>query len=776
MTSRARTTTRFTVALALGLPLLTAQQCGPGGQVSGDGLWSHRPNMQVGSTTASPYSGYAADLAALDQLLAQAPLEGTGQGGIDVTLPMPDGSFLTVQVLRSPVLSPALEAQHPDLRTYAASSADDPTASGRLDLTRSGFHGMLTSAEGTVFVEPADGDATRYVSYWQRDTAHEAVECDGDHSTVPLAFPSATGGGGFPSANPSGDVLRTYRMAVSTNGEYTQLFGSLDCPSPVTAACAETAAIARVLTSVNRVNAIFEREVSVRLELTAVNVYHDPAMDPFTEMVPGVDSCTLAAQNGPALDAVVGPSNFDIGHAFLYTPLRRNPGCGSLASVCQVTKGRGATGGSTPYGDIFDVFVLAHELGHQFGAAHTFSGDERACAIPFQHSFGSDYEPGSGSTIMSYAGGCGSQNVVGRTDFDAFDYFHTHSYNQIVFIRDHPFLGGSCGAATATGNTPPTVDAGADCTIPRSTPFTLVATGYDPDGGPLTYTWEQYDFAGQVGFPDPFLPGSPLFRSLPPGQDPTRTIPRFEDLLTSVASIPPGQPGSGWEVLPEIDRDLNFRVTVRDGLGGVDYASRIVHVAGDPFSVVQPASGDVLECGQPAFVTWELGGGAFAQAVDVSLSSDGGATFLPLALGTANDGSEGVVVPAASVGASARVLVEPANECFFALSEAFSVVDTTPPTLLLSASAAPGTGDPGTAVIDVAPDAADGCELDAAVRLVSATSADAGAAILDVSNDEKRLAVAVPEAGAVYTLVYEASDSSGNSATASLDLAVFRSE
>ena len=122
------------------------------------------------------------------------------------------------------------------------------------------------------------------------------------------------------------------------------------------------------------------------------------------------------------------------------------------------------------------------------------------------------------------------------------------------------------------------MDAGLDYTIPRATPFTLTAVAAsDPNGDALTYDWEEFDL-GPAGVPAPGNALGPLFRSRPATASPGRTLPRFPDLLSGVATP--------WEVLPNVDRTLNFRVTVRDnepGGGGVDYDSMLVTVSGAPF-------------------------------------------------------------------------------------------------------------------------------------------------------------------------------------------------
>ncbi len=620
------------------------------GWVSEDEVWTF-----FGSTETDPletvgpykYTTFAVDAPKLDDALSEAPLEFTTfEAGAIMTLPMPDGSYMRVRIEESPIFSTELQQEYPEIRTYTAKGLDDPTVSGRLDHTPAGFHAMLISESGTVYVDPADDyDPTHYISFWKKDVAGEHYMCgqhdETDHS--PLAALLA-----FPANNPSGDQLRTYRLAVSATGEYTQFFGGM------------ANAANQIATTINRVTGIYEREVAIRLNLVATNIYDDQATDPFT----GDDVSAMLGENQTDLDANVGNANYDFGHIF------SQGGSGGVANVGVCTAGskaRGATSLANPSGDVFDVDFVAHEMGHQLSGSHTWNGTSGSCTAG-QFQAASSYEPGSGSTIMAYAGICAGQNVQANSD----DYFHTRSFDQITAYRNGT---GACGTLAATGNAPPTVEAGPNCTIPTSTPFTLIAQGDDADGDPMTFNWEQFDLGTQDGNPQSTFTTGPLFRSRPATSDPSRTFPQFQDILSGAATP--------YEVLPSVDRTLNFRVTVRDNQpngGGVDYDSMSVTVSGNPFEVTAPATGATLECGDSDTFTWDVGGGSVAPNVEILFSSDGGTTFSSLVGSTTNDGSHDVTVPTELTG-TGRIMLEPSQECFFAVSEEFSIVDTTPPTI-----------------------------------------------------------------------------------------------
>jgi len=639
--------------------------------ISEDGVWVALPVLQAQSLKASAalmgpqvYRAYGLNKAVLTKVLGAAPMEFTharSAGQTVITLPMPEGKYQRFNIEVSPILSLDLQAEHPDIQTYRAQGIDDPSATARLDLTPLGFHAQILSSEGSVLVDPmTGGNANVYVSFWKHDARGEPFQCyvEGGISSMILRGVYAT--------RPSGDQLRTYRLAMTATGEYTQYFEARQCANPPPAGCGRNAAIAQITTTVNRVTGIYEREVAVRFTLTATNIYEDPD-DPFPT---GTNvNGALLDQNQADLDAKVGSANYDIGHI---VSAGGDGGYAGVGVVCNnASKGRGGTSRPDPLGDPFDVDYVAHEMGHQMGGNHTFNGTTGSCGGG-NRAAGSAYEPGSGTTIMAYAGICGAEDVQPNSD----DYFHTKSFDEITTYRDGG--GAACGTQTATGNNAPTVNAGADYTIPRNTPFTLTASGSDPDGDALTYCWEEFDLGAAT--PPPNMADGPLLRSRPPTASPSRTFPQLSDILSGTTNP--------WERLPTVDRTLTFRVTARDNHingGGVDYDTMTVTVTGDPFQITRPASGDRLECGGNTQLTWDAGGGSMASDVKALISYDGGNAFADLLSSTPNDGNESVTVPK-NLTNTGRIKLEAIGNIFFDISGPFSIVDTTPPVLTPPAS------------------------------------------------------------------------------------------
>ena len=607
-------------------------------------------------TTPELYRALSADLDALRAQLAAVPHENVvefDQAAV-IELPLPDGGMERFAILATDLLAPELGAQYPEIRTFTGRGLDDPTATVRLDITPVGFHGFILSPRGTIYIDPFQrGDDRHYQSYYKRDnvlTRRNQPGCtviDEDGMGEEIRRLIGAGGG-----DRSGTQLRTYRAAVATTGEYTTYHGGT-----------VAAGLAAVTTSMNRVTGVYEHEVSVRMQLIANNsliIYTNAGTDPYTNN----NGSTMLGQNQANLDAVIGTANYDIGHVFS----TGGGGIAGLGVVCRAgNKARGVTGLPSPVGDNFDIDYVAHEIGHQYGGNHSFNGSAGSCAGGNRNP-ATAYEPGSGSTIMAYAGICPPQNLQAHSD----DYFHWKNIDEIVTYTTTG-LGNGCPAVTATGVIEPIVEAGTGgFAIPLNTPFALTATATTT--GAATYCWEESDL-GAAGHPDTPVGNAPIFRSFDPVTDPTRTFPKLANLLNNTHTI--------GELLPTYTRSLNFKCVVRDfqagGVGVKNDAIAFSVAASGPFLVTNPNTVLTWNGGSQYTVTWDVAGTTAApvscNTVNIRLSIDGGNTWpYLLASGTANDGSELVVAPNIATNI-ARVKVEAADNIFFDISNANFMID-----------------------------------------------------------------------------------------------------
>jgi hypothetical protein len=655
------------------LPVQAASSRPAGGGV-GAALWRPLASLRTDSSAGRPdvmalrYRALELDRAGMRDRLAAAPLEHTAASArpLILSLPTPTGRSARFAVQESPVVAPRLAARFPFVKTYKGQGVDDPAATIRLDLGRTGFHAQVLSPNGDWYIDPYYHlDQSVYVSYFKRDAVntHSFVE-HGFEDLAREARENASPGGASDAERVVGTELRTYRTAVAVTGEYSTFHGG-------TVPLVHNA----IVTAVNRVTGVYERELAIRLTLVANNdnlIYLNPATDPYTNNNPS----QLLTQNQSNIDSVIGNANYDIGHVF-------STGGGGLAGLAVVgragLKARGETGLAAPTGDTFYIDYVAHEMGHQFGGNHSFNGTRGSCAGNANTS--TAMEPGSGSTIMAYAGICGLDDLQLHSD----DYFHAISFDEIVAYTTTPGSPGNLGAAPS-GNSPPTVTVnGGPFTIPMRTPFQLSATGSDPNGDSLSYTWEQYDGGALRTLDAASKPSGVLFRSWAPTTSPTRVFPRLSSILANTTNANtgtcPALPGglNCWvEFLPTVGRTMNFRVSVRDNnaaAGGVNSANVVVTAgATGPFLVTSPNTGVSLPGGTSQTVTWNVASSNLPPVstanVNILLSTDGGNTFpTTLLANTPNDGSQPVTLPSQSTS-QARIKIEAVGNVFFDVSDA----------------------------------------------------------------------------------------------------------
>lgn len=699
-----RLATTLTATLLLALAFVGATEARAQSRAASD-FWTDvaAPALARSAEEAPLPAAYRAlrlDLGTMAERLAEAPLEtvpGNLSGAVEIPLPLPDGSFEWYRVIEAPVMEPGLQARYPQMRSYLGQSIETPAATVRLSLTPHGFAAMAMRPGGTVFIDPyAKGETEHYLAYFRADARPhpslyevgpdvviDEIGHDEDIRELLERGPAVE----------NGNVLRTYRLAVAATGEYT-IYHSADSENPTV-----EEGLAAIVVAMTRINGVYEREVAVRMLLVENNhliVYTDPDTDPYSNN----NTVAMLGQNQSNLDQVIGSANYDIGHVFSTAP----GGVATLGSVCRNgQKARGVTGLPAPTGDRFHVDYVSHEMGHQFRGNHTFNSSIQNCLS--NRNAGTAYEPGSGTTILSYAGLCGTHNTQGNSD----DYFHNITLTEITGFIAHPSLGGSCAVEIETDNEIPQVSAQGGYTIPVSTPFVLEGEATDDTPESLTYTWEGMNL-GAASAP----PGSaaynnmpPFFRTYAPSTEPVRYFPKLDYVLHG---YPPFNPPAGnyqhGEGLPIDARQLRFRFTARDnhpGAGAIrDVQITINTDAGaGPFAVTfANEPGLEFTGGSEQVVTWDVAGTGLydedgnestnnvkTEFVTILLSDNGGESFdYVLAEEVPNDGAATVVMP--NIDAEeARVMVRAVGNIFFAVNdEEFAITQS------VSTEAAPEAG------------------------------------------------------------------------------------
>ncbi len=627
---------------------------------------------------------YSLDLDALRNHLRDAPLEGSQEakaGVLRVQLPMENGEMETFRVWETSVMHPDLAAKYPMIKTFAGKGLDHPSYTVRLGFGLDGFHAIIKNHSGGVAISPY---ATNQVKYYACTNVTELlkssldlVNCGHvnaantedqpiDDSSSPSDHDEVQLRGGGEGANAK---LRIYFYALSCTGEYAQLYGS-----------DKDQVMSAFVTSTNLLNSVLEPELGIRLVLVPDNdllIFLDPDNDPYNQVG---DATALGDQNVNTVNQIIGEMNYDIGHLFVRTPceLPNGVGIGGQSQGRFCTPNRAANYSCTGNSNIvsFTLNTATHEMAHALTASHSFNNCPGVYNFAVVSAAG--WEPGSGSTIMSYQGACpgGGQpppippnnNIPGPGGF----YYHSGNINQMWnFITQG--AGSACPSTIETGNRTPIVELDYEngFYIPIGTPFELEATASDEDGDPLTYCWEQIDTdnPAQLGQP---TGESPLFRSFDPNPSPVRYFPNLSSILNNTSDIT--------EVLPSYSRIMSFRVAVRDnnideGAGGITWEDVIFNATNTagPFLVTYPNTGaEKWVAGEEVEVTWEVANTdndiVNCKAVDIWLSSDGGNTFDYLVVSNSpNDGSEIFTVPD-YVGTDIRLKIKGSNNIFFDVS------------------------------------------------------------------------------------------------------------
>ncbi|MEM1323341.1 MAG: reprolysin-like metallopeptidase [Bacteroidota bacterium] len=596
-----------------------------------------------------------------------------------IELPLPNGQMEPFRVVESPVMMPKLAAKYPMIKTYGGYSLRDETVAMKFTFSPVGLQAIIATPKGLAYINPvASGQTAYYISFYFHDIKHhEPIVCGVGHEPMEVGQHPLKGihlnkdireHARVQSRGSDPVQLRTYRMALASTAEFAPWAGNT-----------MQGVMTAMNTAVGQLNLIFEIEAAIRFMLIDDNdklIYLDGATDPYANPTVGSQ---LLTPNQQVLDQEVGSENYDVGHVFT-GPCSDLAGVAQLASACGTGKGRGVTCFNTT--DIIARVntVMAHEIGHQFGASHSWnncpgSQEQRAGSTAF--------EPGSGTTIMSYAGVCADgQNVQVTNDV----YFHNGSLEQIyAFSRDGG--GNDCPVLTETGNrtpelTMPDVDG---LILPYNTPFDLTASATDPDDDEVTYCWEQFDTGPLTPLGEP-AGSSPTFRSFRPTTNPTRTFPRIPNIVNNITD-------DETEVLPTYSRDLKFRCTVRDNQavgGGVTWEEVSLKVtdASGPFRVTNPNERITLEAGQLYEVNWNVANTdnntVNCQNVNILLSENGGFNFPhTIATNVPNDGAHVIVVPNI-LGDDMRIKVEAADNIFFDISNRdFEIVSPATPGLFL---------------------------------------------------------------------------------------------
>jgi subtilisin-like proprotein convertase family protein len=641
-------------------------------------------NVTLQHLDSKNYKVFQLNIESLKQKLLNAPLrkESNGQSNTIVQFPNIEGKLEAYRVVETAIFSSEYGANaYPNIKTYLGSRTDGSGTRIRFSVTPLGLKAMISEPGKDMFyIQPVTKVSNGQYLIYNREAkvdSSDSFEC----LTEDLEVLSRTAASSL-ERDANDQLLRTFRIAISTTSQYTAFWndGNAGNGGP------QEDALAEVVSTLNRSNEVFEVDMAITFLL--VNTADDPAID---LIYFGTDpyGANLNGDLQANLTATVGESDYDIGHLFNFGGNNGNAGC--IGCVCQNGKGSGFSSHSFldndggPYmSDFFDIDYVPHEIGHQMGANHTWSFGSEGTGV--------NAEPGSGTSIMGYAGITGPDDVQDHSD----PYFHYYSILQI--LNNVSSAPNNCAVTTPITNNPPVADAGTDFTIPNGTAFILKGSATDTDGSDvLTYCWEQIDdgvtTSNNFG---PTKTTGAVWRSRPPSTSPDRYMPILERVLNGqLTETNPVETvdNTSWETVSTVGRNLNFALTVRDRseTGGVgqtpqsNYDTMTVTVdnSSGPFVVTSQTTNETWDAGSSQTITWDVAGtnsgNVNTPTVNILLSVDGGQSFpFILASDVPNDGSQNITVPVTGGDTTmARVIVEGNNNIFYAVNSSnFSIQES----------------------------------------------------------------------------------------------------
>ncbi|PDS25048.1 zinc-dependent metalloprotease [Flavobacterium branchiophilum] len=602
---------------------------------------------------------------------------------VTIEIPNADGAMEQFTVLEASNFSPSLQAKFPEIRSYVGNGLTDRYAKLRIAINPRGISAMITRADkATEFIEPYSLDGKIHVVYSSKNVK----------GMLPFNCTSPTDNkiiGDLTKAvnstsRSNTNVLLNFRLAMSVTPEYTAYHHAA-----LGLATAKQSALSAINTTMSRVNGVFETDFAIHMNLVdnMTIIYDGTTTDPY-----GATDANYNSQLQSTLTSVVGEANYDVGHLMANVGNNGNAGC--IGCVCEDgSKGSGYTTSTVPVGDNFDIDYVVHEIGHQFGANHTFSNSNEAEGV--------NVEVGSGVTIMGYAG-----ITSYDTHLHSIDVFHAVSIAQV----QGNMASKTCPTTTQITHAAPVVNAGQDWTIPLSTPFALTGSATDAGGSnAITYTWQQIDDGGSNTNANS---AAKITKTSGPNwvnyQDSASGLRNFPVMSTILEG---SETTSGLDVnaeaLSSVARTLNFRLTARDnvlGQGQTNFDDMVVNVVAKSPLKITIAANTSYPVGSTQTVVWTGATGTTghqtisgASNVDILFSANDGSTWTTLLTATQNDGSESVTLPAGASGPFCRFMVKASANVFFNISPKFAVGYTITNTCNTYSNSTPLTIPDGTA-------------------------------------------------------------------------------
>ena len=534
----------------------------------------------------------------------------------------------------SETMSDGLQKTHPEIAAYRGYGIAHPSDIVSITTGTFGLQiGILRHNQPNLIIEPSQAGRSQYIVFAKNQLPPTSFQCLTDEHTDYNFDKSAI--------RVSDENVHKYRFGIGVTAEYSQYHINRAVAAGTLAnnasdADKKAAVLSAIVTTIDRVNSVYERDFGVILELVA-NETNAIFLDPNTDPYDNTDIMSMLGANTNVLNNALGANNYDGGHLFT---TYAGGGISGLGIICGYRKAASVTGSTNPIGDAYDIDYVAHEVGHAFGCNHTFAN---SCGGNRSNS--TSVEPGSGSTIMAYAGVC-SPNVQAHSDA----YFHAISIQECGnFVVNHT----PCAQVVNIGNHNPVINLTnySHHILPASTPFMLEATANDADNDHLTYCWEETDTnTSNINTyrPNANYDNGPAFRSYSPKETGVRYFPKMPNILNHSYK-------NNWEVLPAVNRNMTFSVSVRDNhAGGGASPSETIQLQIDensgPFRITSQTNAETWVSGETATITWNVAGTqnnpVNCQFVDLLISTDNGLRFdTEIATQIPNTGNAEINIP-----------------------------------------------------------------------------------------------------------------------------------